>query len=380
MTFDRPRNHPGAPVLSPVAEICNRIKRCTILCVGDVMLDEYVYGNVSRVSPEAPALILSADRANRHIGGCGNVASNIARMGAQCILVGVVGADAAGEYVLSEFRKTSQIDSRIVVDATRPTTQKRRYVANCFSTHLLRADWEDTRPCDAEIEQAVMNLVLSVLSSVDVVLLSDYDKGVLTERTIQIIANAARSAGKFVIVDPKKSKFAAYRGAHVLLPNRKELMDAVRCPLSSLSELQAAAQEAIRLSGCDSVLVKRSEDGMALVDAKGLVHAVAGHLVSVRDVSGAGDTVAAAVSCLYAAGYDWKSILELANACGAVAVSSPGTSAIGFDDLERDKGILGELLPENCLHYSTISPIADGAPVELGRAWSLSVGENSFSG
>src|SRR3984957_12336615 len=158
--------------------------RQTVLCVGDLMLDEFVYGEVSRISPEAPAAVLAVQRSETDIGGAGNVARNIASLGARCLFVGLVGDDEAGAKLKAELAQEDRIESALVCDATRPTTRKVRFVSEHFSTHMLRADWESVAPASAAIEQKLIDAILPLLPRADIVLLSDYAKGVLTARGI----------------------------------------------------------------------------------------------------------------------------------------------------------------------------------------------------
>ncbi|MES1149089.1 MAG: PfkB family carbohydrate kinase, partial [Bradyrhizobium guangdongense] len=189
------------------------MKSRTVLCIGDLMLDEFVYGKVSRISPEAPAPVIAAQRSEHHIGGAGNVARNVAALGARCIFVGLVGADEAATRLKAALTDEAGIESVLVCDPTRPTTRKVRFVSEHFSTHMLRADWEQAAPATAEIEQKRIDAIETQLARADIVLLSDYAKGVLTARVIRHTIDGARRLGKRVIVDPKSLNFAIYRGA-----------------------------------------------------------------------------------------------------------------------------------------------------------------------
>src|ERR1700761_2995506 len=293
----------------------------TVLCVGDLMLDEFVYGEVSRVSPEAPAPVIAARRSETNIGGAGNVARNIASLGGRCIFVGLVGADEAG--------------SVLVPDPARPTTRKMRFVSEHFSTHMLRADWELAAPASAEIEQKLIDAVLPLLARADIVLLSDYAKGVLTARVIRNVIDAARRRGTRVIVDPKSANFAIYRGATLLTPNRKEFSEATRSRAETEQEIALAAQDAIQLADCEAILVTQSERGMTLVPRQGEAIHVPAFPVKVRDVSGAGDTVVAGLAATLAAGAAWEDALRMASAAAAVAVGKQGTASVSATELRR---------------------------------------------
>src|SRR6185437_2991169 len=222
--------------------LSNAIARQTVLCVGDLMLDEFVYGEVSRVSPEAPAPVIAVQRSETSIGGAGNVARNIASLGARCIFVGLVGEDDAGKILKAALAQESLIESVLVSDPARPTTRKVRFVSEHFSTHMLRADWELALPASADIEQKLIEAILPLIARADIVLLSDYAKGVLTARVIRNTIDTSRKLGKRVIVDPKSANLAIYRGATLLTPNRKEFAEATRSRADTDARIAEAAQ------------------------------------------------------------------------------------------------------------------------------------------
>src|SRR6201985_3167545 len=291
--------------------LSHAMTRQTVLCVGDLMHDEFVYGEVSRISPEAPAPVIAVQRSETDVGGAGNVARNIASLGARCIFVGLVGEDDTGVRLKAALARESLIESVLVCDPSRPTTRKVRFVSEHFSTHMLRADWELAVPAAADTEQKLIDAVLPLLPRADIVLLSDYAKGVLTARVIRNVIDTARKLGKRVIVDPKSPNLAIYRGATVLKPNRREFAEATRSRADSEQDIAEAAQDAMQLADCEAMLVTRSEKGMTLVRRTGEVIHVPAHAVRVRDVSGAGDTVAAVLATVIATGADWETALRM---------------------------------------------------------------------
>jgi D-beta-D-heptose 7-phosphate kinase/D-beta-D-heptose 1-phosphate adenosyltransferase len=307
----------------------------TVLCVGDLMLDEFVYGEVSRISPEAPTPVIADRRSETNIGGAGNVARNIASLGARCLFVGLVGQDDAGAKLKSELDRHERIESLLVSDPTRPTTRKVRFVSEHFSTHMLRADWELASPAASDVEQRLIDVALPQVARADIVLLSDYAKGVLTARVIRNIIDAARKLGKRVIVDPKSANFAIYRGATLLTPNRKEFSEATRSRADSDMSIAEAAQEMMQLADCEAILVTQSEHGMTLVPRGGEAIHVPAYPVKVRDVSGAGDTVVAVLASTLAAGADWETALRMSSAAAAVAVGKKGTASVTSAELRR---------------------------------------------
>src|ERR1700736_5530244 len=331
--------------------------RQTVLCVGALMRDEFVYGELSRISPEAPAPVIAVQRSETNIGGAGNVARNISSLGGRCIFVGVIGEDDPGSHLKTALAKEGLIESVLVCDAARPTTRKVRFVSEHFSTHMLRADWELAQPAAADIEQKLIDAVLPLLSRADIVLLSDYAKGVLTARVIRNVIDAARKLGKTVIVDPKSANFAIYRGATLLTPNRKEFAEATRSRADSDKSIADAAQDAMQLADCEAILVTQSEHGMTLVTRKGEIIHIPAHPVKVRDVSGAGDTVAAALAVVLATGAGWETALRMANAAAAVSVSKKGTAIVTSAELRR------RILPHAFLAAEE-KIVADGGDLE----------------
>lgn len=331
----------------------------TVLCIGDLMLDEFVYGEVSRISPEAPAPVIAAQRSEIVVGGAGNVARNIAALGAKCIFVGLIGADDAAETLKRHLAQESGIEALLVTDASRPTTRKVRFVSEHFSTHMLRADWELAAPAAAEVEKQLLDAILSQIVRADIVLLSDYAKGVLTARVIRNVIDASKALGKRVIVDPKSANFAIYRGATLLTPNRKEFAEATRSRADTDINVMAA-QEAMILADCTAMLVTQSEHGMTLVARDGDAIHVPALPVKVRDVSGAGDTVAAMLAVALAAGADWEAVLRLASAAAAVAVGKKGTAVVLPQELRR------KMLPDATLAAEDKIVAAGDLAVRLG--------------
>jgi D-beta-D-heptose 7-phosphate kinase / D-beta-D-heptose 1-phosphate adenosyltransferase len=304
----------------------------TVLCVGDLMLDEFVYGDVSRISPEAPTPVIAVKRAELMIGGAGNVARNLVSLGARCVFVGVVGDDEAGRALATALETHPNIEFELVVDPARQTTRKVRFVSEHFSTHLLRADWEVAAPIAAAAEDELIAHVIEAIPSVGAVVLSDYAKGALTPRVIRDVIAAANAQNKPVIVDPKGRDYSIYRGATLITPNRQELADATHSAAQSDDEIAAAADGLREDLDAEAVLVTRSEAGMTLVTDTGAVH-VPAYPVRVRDVSGAGDTVVAVLAAMLAMEADFESAMRAANAAAAVVVGKRGTATVSATEL-----------------------------------------------
>jgi D-beta-D-heptose 7-phosphate kinase / D-beta-D-heptose 1-phosphate adenosyltransferase len=313
----------------------SRLSGVSILCIGDLMLDDFVYGEVARISPEAPAPVIAVKRSEMVIGGAGNVARNIASLGATCMFVGLVGEDEAGRTLKAALAAEPRIEARLTIDGSRPTTRKVRFVSEHYATHLLRADWEEARPAEEKIEASLREQVLALIPRADAVVLSDYAKGVLTPGLIRAVIEAARKAGKPVIVDPKGNDYGIYRGATLVTPNRKELSEAVRRAVGDDAAVATAAQELRAQLQCEAVLVTRSDEGMTLVaQDKPPVH-VPSYAVKISDVSGAGDTVVAVLAAMLAVGADYESAMRAANAAAAVVVGKRGTATLSAVELRH---------------------------------------------
>jgi D-beta-D-heptose 7-phosphate kinase/D-beta-D-heptose 1-phosphate adenosyltransferase len=304
----------------------------TVLCIGDLMLDEFVYGDVSRISPEAPTPVIAVKRTELMIGGAGNVARNLVALGARCIFIGVVGDDEAGGSLTKALSTHPSIEFHLVVDGTRQTTRKVRFVSEHHSTHLLRADWEMASAIDAGSEDALIGHVIKAMPRVGAVVLSDYAKGALTPRVTRAVIAAANERGKPVVVDPKGRDYSIYRGATLVTPNRQELADATHSLAQTDEEVAAAAARLRDELGAKAVLVTRSEAGMTLAAGGAPVH-VPAYPVRVRDVSGAGDTVVAVLSVMLAMDADFESAMRAANAAAAVVVGKRGTATASVAEL-----------------------------------------------
>lgn len=316
----------------------------TVLCIGDLMLDEFVYGDVTRISPEAPTPVIAVKRTEAMIGGAGNVARNLVSLGARCVFVGVIGDDGAGAALKAELA-AGKIDAHLVTDGGRQTTRKVRFVSEHHSSHLLRADWEPGSPIDPKNEDALIAHAVEAMPRVGAVVLSDYAKGTLTPRVIRAVIDAANKLNKPVVVDPKGRDYSIYKGATLITPNRQELADATHTAARSDDEVADAAAGLARALGAKAVLVTRSEAGMTLVGEGAPIH-VPAYPVRVRDVSGAGDTVVAVLSAMLAIGADFESAMRAANAAAAVVVGKRGTATLTIAELRSRILPAASLAPE----------------------------------
>jgi len=305
--------------------LVDRLGDGRVLCIGDVMLDRYVYGDVDRISPEAPVPVCRVTDEAMMLGGAGNVARNLAALGAGVDFVSVVGDDAAGADVRRLLGELGSVGIDLIVDSTRPTTIKERFVAG--PQQLLRVDRESDAPVDPAISSQVFDAARRALGNVKAIVISDYGKGVLADEALAALIAAASDAGCAIIVDPKGTDFARYRGADVVTPNQRELAAASRMPTDDDESVVAAAQMIVAGCGIGHVLATRSRDGMTLVSAEGADH-FAAEARDVFDVSGAGDTVIAALAAGLAAGLDLSDASRLANVAAGIVVGKIGTAVV----------------------------------------------------
>lgn len=306
--------------------IANRLSKARVLVFGDVMLDEYVTGAVSRVSPEAPIPVLL--RGEQHVtpGGAANVAANIGALGGTAVLVGLIGEDAAGDELERTLATMPQgVVSRLLRDSGHRTTVKTRFMAG--GQHLLRVDGERSAAISGTLEPRLVSAAIAALGEVDAVIVSDYGKGVVGRETFAALAAAARKAGKPVIVDPKQADFSFYRGARYLSPNLKELAAATDLAVGSDEDIALATAAATKACGA-AILVTRSERGMSLAEPGEPLRHVRASAREVFDVSGAGDTAVATFGAALATGHSAEEAMILANAAAGLSVAKRGTAVV----------------------------------------------------
>ncbi|HEX4950078.1 MAG TPA: D-glycero-beta-D-manno-heptose-7-phosphate kinase [Blastocatellia bacterium] len=299
-----------------------------LLVLGDLMLDEFIWGEVRRISPEAPVPVVEVKRESLHAGGAGNAVSNLLALGARAIPVGIIGDDRAGEQLRERFAEAGAETGLLIVDKTRPTTMKTRIVAH--HQQMIRADRESRAPIPEAIEDQLIATFTAALQDVDAVIVSDYDKGTLTPRVLQTVLAAA--AHKTVCLDPKLKNFAAYRPVTVIKPNQMEAERATGIEIHDDASLLAAAQQIRTLLECPYVLITRGEHGMSLVSQEAVTH-IPPLAREVYDVTGAGDTVIATLTLALAAGADIVEAATIANHAAGIVVGKVGTATVSRDDL-----------------------------------------------
>jgi D-glycero-beta-D-manno-heptose-7-phosphate kinase len=305
-------------------------KNAKVLVVGDVMLDRYWFGDVNRISPEAPVPVLKVNHVDERPGGAANVARNIASLGAKCTLLSVVGADEAGDCLQRLLTEQGGVEALLHRDDSISTIIKLRAIAR--HQQLLRIDFET--PPSHEVLQAKLADFQAKLPQADVVILSDYGKGGLAH--IAVMIKLARAAGKPVLVDPKGDDYARYSGATLLTPNRSEFRE-VAGSWKNEAEFNSKAEKLRAELQLDALLVTRSEDGMSLYRANGALHEPT-QTREVFDVSGAGDTVIATLAVMLACGADLPDAMRIANRAAGIVVGKLGTAVVSRDEILQDIG------------------------------------------
>lgn len=308
-----------------------KLSAARVLCLGDVMLDRFIYGGIERISPEAPIPVLLVEREKHMLGGAGNVVANIAALGAKAVLVAVVGNDAAGADVAKHLGELG-VDAQLETSPDRFTTVKSRFVS--AGQQMLRVDREKTANIPAEVEDRIIARAEKIIPTVGAVILSDYKKGLLTERVVSCVIDIARRHNVPVVVDPKGTDFSRYRGASVITPNRKELETATAMKAGTDEEVRAAAMKIITGCGVPAVLATRSRDGMSLVTGDENPLHIPANMREVFDVSGAGDTVIATFASAMAAKIPMRNAALLANIAAGIVVGKPGTATARPEEIE----------------------------------------------
>jgi D-beta-D-heptose 7-phosphate kinase / D-beta-D-heptose 1-phosphate adenosyltransferase len=331
-----------------------------VLVLGDVMLDRFVYGSVERISPEAPIPVVSVERFSDMPGGAANVARNIAAMGARVVLLGVVGEDAWAGDLRTQLAASPTIDVRLIADSSRPTSVKTRYVAD--GQQVMRADRESRAALAAVVERSVLDKFSLALRDAAVVVLSDYAKGVLSDSVTRAAIDIARRAGKTIIVDPKSKDLSRYQGATVLTPNRLELQQACGQECVTDEQVVNGARQILEQKICEVMIVTRGKDGMSVIQADGSAVHLPTAARQVFDVSGAGDTAAAAISVSVAVGAEVGQAAALANIAAGIVVGKRGTATVTATEiLAALRPFDGRTDPQKIFALDTVQ--------QLARSW-----------
>ncbi|MFC1724520.1 D-glycero-beta-D-manno-heptose-7-phosphate kinase [candidate division KSB1 bacterium] len=304
-----------------------------IAVIGDIMLDRYLWGKVTRISPEAPVPVVLIEEESERLGGAANVANNIESLGGIPVLFGVTGADSSGDTIKKLIEKRTYFSKGIIVDKSRSTSVKTRVIAH--NQHVVRTDRETNEDIDKNIEENLKILLKEKIKDIDAVIIEDYNKGVLTKELTKYIIDLANEENKIITVDPKMSNFYEYKNVTVFKPNLKETRESLGFTIDTDDRLEIAGKMLLDRLECKYVLITRGEKGMSLFGEGKKIKDVETKALDVHDVSGAGDTVIGTLTLLLAAGADIKEAVTLANYAAGIVCSEVGIVVIEIDKLRK---------------------------------------------
>jgi len=314
-------------------EIISAFPRAGVLVIGDIMLDHFIWGKVSRISPEAPVPVVDVQKDSVMLGGCANVLNGIDTMGGRVYVAGVIGADNIGKSILSELY-AKKINTRgIIVDKKRPTTLKTRIVAH--GQQVVRFDKESKKAISPAETKKILQYVESIRGKIGTIVVSDYSKGVVSKKLIEGIKDIVKKSGILICVDPKYNDFSAYEGAHVITPNHHEAQKAAGMEITNGNDLERLSENILKKHDFQAMLVTRGEEGMSLFEnGRQIVHTYfAAQAKEVYDVTGAGDTVIGVLALSLAAKANLKEATCLANVAAGIVVGKIGTSTVSREEL-----------------------------------------------
>ncbi|MBN9120891.1 MAG: D-glycero-beta-D-manno-heptose 1-phosphate adenylyltransferase [Planctomycetes bacterium] len=326
--------------MTDLVELVRRLGAPRVLVVGDVMLDRYVWGNAERISQEAPVVLLRADRREERLGGASSVATMLQALGAKTSVIGVVGSDADGFHARRLLTQLDVDAEGVLADPDRPTSVKERYIGRAQARHpqqMIRVDYESREPVPEAIEHQLADALAAKVRETDIVLVSDYDKGVCTPGLLQRAVSEARARGVRVIADPTRGgDYAKYRGCSSMTPNRLEAGLATGRTIRTTDDALAAAAQLRDALGLEAGIVTLDKDGMALAhrDGRGAIFPTRPR--QVYDITGAGDMVMATLGLALATGADYDPAIRLANVAGGLEVEKIGVATVTRDEILAD--------------------------------------------
>ncbi len=321
-------------LINKVKTLQSSPKTPSILVIGDLMIDHYIYGNASRLSPEAPVPIVNVKNESTTLGGAGNVVQNLVAFGANVSIAGVIGNDLSGKQLVEMLESEGVKTGSTIKDEARPTTVKTRVLVG--SHQLVRVDREITDAVNGIIEDKLIDKITADIDNADIIILSDYNKGLFSPALTQRIIGLANEKSKKVIVDPKGLNYEKYKGAFIIKPNRKELAEAAKAEkISNTADMENAAKTIFSLTGTPYLIVTLSEEGIAIVTEQGS-QLLPVKATEVFDVTGAGDTVIATIAYFIALGLSVEEACELANYAAAIVIRHIGSATTTIADIVKE--------------------------------------------
>lgn len=309
----------------------SKFDQCRLLVIGDLMLDEYLWGEVDRISPEAPVQVVSIQKEEYTLGGAGNVVNNVVALGGKVSVVGVIGTGRNGQFLCQRFKELGVDTAGIIQEPDRATTQKTRIIA--ANQHVLRIDRETKQDISESTLDKMIRIIEDKMPDIDVVLISDYGKGLITKNLISKVTASAKTHKKTIIADPKGLDFSKYSGVSLLTPNKKEAAFASNVEIHNESSLEKAANKILENISIDNLLITCGKDGMVLFEKNKKPHWVRAKARQVFDVSGAGDTVLAIFGLALATGISVLNSVTVANTAAGIVVGKVGTATVTKQEL-----------------------------------------------
>jgi len=313
--------------------IIDRFPHSKVLVVGDVMVDQFIWGRVSRISPEAPVPVVEVTKETLLLGGCANVLNNIFSIGGQAVVTGIIGSDDMGRWLIRQFRKMGIVTEGLIVEQERPTTVKTRVIAH--HQQVVRFDRENKKPIDAHSLAMMFDYIEREKDSLGAIIVSDYNKGMITKKLISGIKKIIGTTNIVLCVDPKQNDFSFYRGCDVITPNHHEAGRALGRELVSNDDIMEGGTTLLNRYDFKAVLITRGEEGMTLFERNGAITNIPTVAKEVFDVTGAGDTVIGVFALCAAAGASFREAASLANQAGGMVVGKVGTAVVSREELQK---------------------------------------------
>jgi len=313
--------------------IINHFSRSKVLVVGDIMVDQFIWGKVSRISPEAPVPVVEVTSETLLFGGCANVLNNIFSIGGKVAVTGIIGSDDMGRWVIRQFRKMGIDTKGIIIEQNRPTIVKTRVVAH--HQQVVRFDRENKNPVDSDNIQIILEYIKAMRDELGAIIVSDYNKGIITKKLIDGVRDVIAGRNIVLCVDPKQNDFSFYRGCDIITPNHHEAGRALGVDLLNEEDIVRGGRDLLEKYDFKAVLITRGEEGMTLFERNKDITSIPTVAKEIFDVTGAGDTVIGVLALCVAAGASFREAAAMANHAAGIVVGKVGTAAVSQDELKR---------------------------------------------
>jgi D-beta-D-heptose 7-phosphate kinase/D-beta-D-heptose 1-phosphate adenosyltransferase len=314
--------------LQELKEIILKFRQRNVLVIGDLMVDEYLWGNVDRISPEAPVQVVDIEKDEYTLGGAGNVVKNLVSLKANVYVASVIDDKEYGSLILRELNKLGVFLGGLFKDSNRISSKKTRIISSANNQQILRVDRETRSPIGKNDEKKIINFVKANIDKFEVIIISDYMKGVLTRKVLKNIIRIARRCYKPTIVDPKGEDYRKYQRSTIITPNKKEAEAASKLPIENEDDLRKIGRKLLEEIKTDAILITRGKEGMSLFENEGKIINIPTRAKEVYDIAGAGDTVVSVLGLGIASGLTFKNSAEIANIAAGIVVGKVGTATV----------------------------------------------------